>query len=209
MKVGEGSQGRGLRTRNNLPPTTFGYIQDLFAVAAGQLRQTQGVASLLRRSGSTTRDPWTHLNLKHKHHTLKLGAVTSSLLQCRQIAKTLSTPSQWHPAPLEKGNYGLLSGTQRNCTDAPPIRENCNFKHALFNDAARSVQLTLENTLAGQSQECPAEPWGNISAFRKISDFFEHAWYKSCSGLFIILTVEQLAVFNGCFSAPHIKAQDI
>lgn len=96
------------------------------------------------------------------------------------------------PHSIDKENYGLPSATQ-NCEEAPPIRANCNFHHALFNDATRSARLTPWDTPTGQLQEFPVAPWSNTAAFKKIPNFwtFEHAWSHSYSWLFIIMMVEK------------------
>lgn len=172
----------------------------IFKTCLSWQEATWGVPDTLPEGPSLWLRPWTYLNPMNKPRTLNtkcsdqfpLALLTDSGIHIEALPVTSRS--------LEKGNYGLLSLRQRNCEDAPPIRANCNFKHALFNDAARSVQLTLGNTLTGQSQECPVEPRGNISAFGKISDLckFEHTRYKSRSGLFIILTVEKPKYWRHC-----------
>lgn len=172
----------------------------IFKTCLSWQEATWGVPDTLPEGTSLWLRPWTYLNPMNKPRTLNtkcsdqlpLAVLTDSGIHIEALPVTSRS--------LEKGNYGLLSLRQRNCEDAPPIRANCNFKHALFNDAARSVQLTLGNTLTGQSQECPVEPRGNISAFGKISDLckFEHTRYKSRLGLFIILTVEKPKYWRHC-----------
>lgn len=121
------------------------------------------------------------------------GGVSNSILHCETNSGTLIDAHPLASRFLDKENYGLSSVTQRNRGDAPLIRANCNFKNALFNSAAGSVQLTPWNALSGQLQESPVASRGNSSAFRKIPNFwtFEHARFTSCSSLFIILTAER------------------